>query len=907
MAGTITSDLEHGNSAGAIRLLRYTALIAVALIVIAANFVLFRQIDLQLQRSHTAESDSTAWVLSQIEVDLLRFVVAVHTADETQGDKEALDEVRLRYDLLYSRVDLVGKHQRLSGMGLVTSPEWQAISGPDGLMQRAMVLMDGDDAALIAALPTLFEQAQALTRSIRGVVIASLKDSLRVVETQRGEMRASMQVFSAVALALLGIMAAMIITIYLQSRARENHRKELAQAVFNLRTTIDSSLEAAVILDHEGRVIGCNRAGAEMFSWEEGGRVVRYLADVVQEAKRGAAGMAEIAKACAEGSSGNQGRITLTGSRANGDAFPLEVSLALARSAAGTPIAIAFLRDISERVEREDTLREARNAALKGEEAKSRFLALMSHEMRTPLNGLLSAVELLTAGTTLDPKQDWLIKIIDDCGRATLDQVNNVLELTKLQANDKLSYPATDFCLNEVVTSLISQFDAEARKRGNTFVSRFTGVEMPMLRGKKHLLMRVLSQLLSNAVKFTERGIITLSVDVQTGRLPDTCALRISVSDTGVGIAEEDKSRIFRAFETVDASYTRLQEGSGLGLGLAKLAVEAMGGRINVTSRKGEGSTFSVFLTLPVVPNPQPADVTLLPRRTQWRPLSVLVVEDNLVNRVLLVELLTLKGHRVLEARDGAEGVELANTAQLDAILMDVSMPVMDGLDATRAIRAGGPSKDVPIIGVTANADQERYDYFRSSGMNEVMSKPVDLTRLEAVLMAHVGPADTTPESAAAPEPKHLRLVSVAPALVENEAASSPAPQKPVAAVPAALSLPESLPPLLDFEILDDLQDALGADYMAKMTRRFVDDTEAALAAMHDCATAGDLPGAAQVAHKNAGAAASLGLRALHKLFVAYERQAKQGDGGSAEETKAMIVRIKQETFEMLRERGLTA
>lgn len=882
-----------------VRTLRFVALVGVALLVVAANIFVFRQIDEQMMRASTADSDSTPWVLSQIEVDLLAYIVALQVAESNPGDAKALAEVRLKYDLFFSRANLAEHHIKLVDLPFVTTDQWKAIVGPEGMLQQALPLIDGPDAELAAAVPDLLAKSRGIYKTLRSPIVQSLLASAKMIEAQRGELRASLQVFSAVSLGFLGVLAALIITIYLQSRERERNRQELAQAVYNLRTTIDSSLEAAVILDYEGRVIGCNRAGAQMFGWEEGGRVVRYFSDVVREVKRGPSGIEEIADACATLHGQDQRRITLTGFLQNGSRFPLELSLARARSAAGLPIAIAFLRDISERVEREETLRQARNAALQGEEAKSRFLTVMSHEMRTPLNGLLSALDLLSSGTKLDQKQEWLVQIIENCGRTTLEQVNNVLELTRLQSTEGKSYPQTDFDLMELVESTVVQFEAEARKRHNQIVVRSTGIDSPRLYGQRPLVARVLRNIVSNAVKFTDGGLITIAIDAQIGRTSDSCALRISVTDTGVGIAPGDRDRIFRAFETLDSSYARLQEGSGLGLGLAKLAAEAMGGRITVSSREGEGSTFALFLNLPVAKSKKPLEPVTTHDPTVARPLSVLVVEDNPINRELLVELLQMRGHSTQEAADGAKGVEMAMARRYDVILMDISMPIMDGLQATRTIRAGGVSAHVPIIGVTANEDPEKRAQFLAAGMSEVLSKPINFSDLELALKnIEPGAPPVEPAAAREVEPVKLRLVSDSDAVAPTQKVANDLPQ---------VELPKDLPPLLDAEMLADLEDALGAAYMSKMATRFVAETNETLTAIQSRAQEGDLSKAAELAHKNAGAAASLGLRALHRLLVSYENQAKAGDSGSAEQTKQMIERIKGETFELLRERGLTA
>lgn len=906
MNDLISSADVHDRSGRSLRLLRVLALAVLTFVIIGANILMFRQIDVQLARSYTAETDSTIWNVAQVEVELLRFEIAVHDLLSDPESAAYLKQLRLQFDLLYSRAQIANGSDRLADLPLVASENWQLLVGDDGLINFGLPLVDGKDEALIANLPELLSRSKTIIKTLRPVIVASLISSVELSEGQRNELQSSLQFFSAVALGLMGVMSGMIITIYLQSRARERNRQELAQAVFNLRTTIDSSLEAAIILDHNGRIIGCNRAGAEMLNWSEDDPVPHYLTETLHDLPQGAEGLQKLAKECAEG----KGRVLDKGFRADGTPFPIEISVAFARSAAGLPIAIAFLRDISERVERENTLREARNAALKGEEAKSRFLAMISHEIRTPLNGLLSAVELLRAGATLNEKQAGLVRVIENCGKSTLDQVNNVLDLTSLRSVDDKSQPEVEFSLLEMLQGVADQFEADAAARGNEILIKQSGVIPEKVSGRNQLVRRVLVNLVSNAVKFTEDGTITIGVDCQPGRHSGSVAIRLSVADTGIGIDDQDCDRIFKAFETLDSSFSRLQQGSGLGLGLAKLAAESVGGRITVTSKPNHGSTFAFFLTLPVVQAAMKLPPAPESAKLPARALSLLIVEDNVVNRELLAEILRQKGHRITVAENGLEGVNLAAETAFDAILMDISMPVMDGLEATSTIRKGGQSQNVPIIAVTANADSLEQSEFEAYGFTEVMSKPLSITQLEKVLREHVNPvagpevsvidADPSPEKEAAMDTKtrpnagHLRLVTeeVVEAGADDQAAPTADPE---------------LPQLLDEEVIADLQEALGVEYMSKMAARYVSETETAIAALADREAAGDLSGAAQIAHKNAGAAASLGLRAMHRLLVTYENEAKVGDLQAALRTKQQIERIKKDTFDVLRERGLTA
>ncbi|WP_435256764.1 response regulator [Thioclava sp. FR2] len=896
-----------------VRVLRYAALGFLAVVVISANVILFRQIDLQLKRSYTAESDSTIWNISQVEVELLRFQNALNASQVAGNSKEALEAVRLSFDLLYSRAALISERRDRAHQILVESDDWNDFVAPDGFIETTVPLIDGADADLIAAIPELTLAVTNQIKALRNDIVASSVSSIRRTEDQREELQASLQLFSAVALGLLLVMATLIVVIGFQGRARERHRKELSQVVFNLRTTIDSSLEAAVILDHEGKIIGCNRAGAKMFSWEEGASQPRYFADVIVDIKRGSAGVLKIASACRSGN--ENGRITLNGRRPDGSQFPLELSLAQARSATGMPIAIAFIRDISELVEREKALKDARNAALLGEQAKSRFLAMISHEMRTPLNGLLSAVELLKSGAKLNSNQTWLLRIIENCGKTTLDQVNNVLDLTSLRKVDEKSLPDVDFKPVDLINVVVDQFLPEAGARGNKINTVFSGEANKMLTGKSALIKRILTNLLSNAVKFTENGTITVGLDCQPGRSDGTMSVRLSVADTGVGIADSDRDRIFNTFETLDTSYSRLQEGSGLGLGLAKLSAEAMGGRMTVSSRKDEGSTFALYLTMKLAEPLLPSETRPAHSETSaaLSPLRLLVVEDNAVNRELLVEILRQKGHEVFEARNGQEGVSEALQHRPDVILMDISMPVMDGLEATRRIRSYTSLPRMPIIAVTANAESVSDTEIAEVGIDAVLSKPVDIKNLENTIRNYVAlgapkariQPDTSKveaeQMAAESQNKtsHLRLVPPSDKL--NDVRSEDAVDEQIAETSVS---PAEL--LLDEAVFADLSDSLGKPYMKKLAARYVSEADAALAEIQDRQMAGDLQTAAAIAHKNAGAAASLGLRAMHRVLVTYEQEAKAGDHEAAQKTKERIETVKAETFDLLREMGLT-
>jgi PAS domain S-box-containing protein len=798
------------------RRLRFGALIALAAAVAICTLYIFGQIDIQLRRSHTADSDSTPWVLSQIEVEMLQLRQAMTEAATNPDDPALLQQVRLPYDLLFSRTTLAQEHSQTGHLAYRTSPVWAELVGDGGYLQAAMPLIDGPDETLGAALGRLGADLGDLAARMRPVLVTSVLEALREAKETREDLRTTLQTFSAVSIGLFGTLAGLVLTIHMQSRAREKSRRELARTVHNLRLTIDSSLDAAVILDRDGAVIGANSAGAELFRRACSGGTGCTLAMIVPGIASGSRGIDLLAEDCAA----RGGRITLSGRREDGSAFPLELSLVKARNADGRPIAIAFLRDIAERVARDQELRDARNAALQGEEAKARFLAVMSHEMRTPLNGMIAAMDLIEE-TRLDLRQARLVRIATSCARTALEQVNNVLELARLRSAGDAPIPETVFDPIGELRRLAGQVETDATRRGNS-VTLVAETPLPAhVLAPRTLFSRIFANLLSNAVKFTENGRIELrasAAPAQDGRIE----LTVRVSDSGIGIDPQDISRIFRDFETLDSSYARKQEGSGLGLGIAKLSAETMGGGIAVESRPGEGSTFTVTLKLQPAEEAAPEPASLPAGREP--ALTLLVVEENPINRELLAEALRLRGHRVILAENGAVGVEAARRDRPDAILMDVSMPVMDGLEATRRIRAENFAPGLPIIGVTASAGAEKQREFMAAGMTDVLVKPVSVARPGEVLRGLASGGTRTVEPAPSGED------------------------------------------LVDPAIFDELAEAFGQQGMDRMLARFRDETGVTLDALTEAAAKGDFEAATKYAHEHAGAAAALGLRGLHAL-----------------------------------------
>ena len=838
-------------------------------ITLAAMGYVFLGIDRQLERSSSVDSDNATWTISQVEVDTLKLQRAVLLAAERPGDPQALDDLRLSFDIFYSRFNVLARSDRLSVLP-INEILRDALWSDGAFFDRVTPLMDGDDAALMAALPAIADEMNGVADLVRANVVSSLQDLLTGGDAQRAELRRSLQLFAAASLGLLALMAGLSLVIILQNRAQSRRSETTERAVHNLRAIIESSLDALVICDAVGKVTDCNRAAEQLFGRNRADLGGLGLAEILSGDGTDDDPFATLHHMFHDGNAQLQdGRCQLSGHRRDGSHFPVEVALAEAKGAGGGQMFIAFIRDISERIEREESLRKARNDALKGEEAKARFLAVMSHEMRTPLNGLIAATELLQTSTDLDKRQTWLSEIMLSCGWAALDQVNNVLELTRLGSEQSDSYKLSDFSAVQIVRDLMLQNEPHAAKRGNRLRFEEPAGPLPRVTAPRQLFLRVLYNLVGNAIKFTDAGSVTVRLRadlVEDGR---KLHLAFDVTDTGIGIAEQDLERIFHNFETLDASYARMREGTGLGLGIAKLSAEAMGGSIHVVSTLGKGSTFTFEVMLPVAVEAAPSNAATAPGTGDENPpMHILVVEDNPINSLLLTEMLRLRGHVVANAVDGVEAVEKAAVTAFDLILTDISMPRMDGIEATRRIRQQGACRDVPIIGVTANADPDRMPEFLAAGMNDVLVKPVTRNALMTLIANHA-----------------RRAAQPAVALV----------------LPSATEAP-----ILNKTLFRETMQEMGAAFVERIADRLLIEAEALIGELEDHARNGAHEAAAKAAHKTAGAAAAIGLAGLHSVLSQYETAARDGDTAAMSAALDRVRSLLPRTLLELRENGLS-
>jgi signal transduction histidine kinase/ActR/RegA family two-component response regulator len=399
----------------------------------------------------------------------------------------------------------------------------------------------------------------------------------------------------------------------------------------------------------------------------------------------------------------------------------------------GHPLrALGVFTDITAQVEKENELTAAKEAAEAAARARTEFLANMSHEIRTPMNGVIGMASLLSQ-QELDPVSRSHVDVIRSSGESLLHIINDILDFSKLDAG-KMSIEKKEFSLNKLLQDAFNLIRQSAEDKNLALQSLNQAPVDARYIGDAHKIKQVLVNLLSNAVKFTARGKVELSVTAELDQsLIDT--LTFTVTDTGIGIDPLKLPTLFDAFIQEDTSITRKFGGTGLGLAISKALVEEMGGHITVDSHKGQGTAFAVHLKLPRSLTKPTADK---PRRVQTAPsnshLRVLVAEDNAVNQHVAVMMLKKLGYEAEIAEDGRKAITAVRREPYDIVFMDLQMPEMDGLEATRCIRAD-PSLHQPyIIALTANAMNADKEECLAAGMNHFLAKPVRIRDLQAVL-----------------------------------------------------------------------------------------------------------------------------------------------------------------------------
>jgi PAS domain S-box-containing protein len=517
-----------------------------------------------------------------------------------------------------------------------------------------------------------------------------------------------------------------------QTLAREEARKDAI-----LRTALD----CIVSMDAHGRIVEWNPAAEQTFGWEREEAIGRTLGEMMIPERFRAQHDGGLARYLATGEEKLIGkRIELAGLRRNGEEFPVEVAITVMTTEDG-PLFTAHLRDITERKRAEQELRESRDAARAGSDAKSSFVATMSHEIRTPMNAVIGMLELL-GHSKLNPDQREMLSAARESSRALLTLIDDILDFSKIEVG-KLELHPEPCSIARVVDGVISTFKHVASRKGVLLVPRVDPTLWPAHRVDPSRLRQILANLISNAIKFTPAGSVSLEVKViESARTRQT--LSFNVQDTGIGMSPETQKRLFEAFQQGESNTSRRFGGTGLGLAISRQLTQMMGGTIGVTSAKDLGTRVSVTLAAeqadpgairddPALGGRQGAALAVYtPAGTK-----VLIVDDHPINLAMLKRQLKVLG---VDADTAASGQEALAKWRRDAhhlVITDLQMPEMDGYAFARAIRAeqqAGAERKPTVVAFTANTHSEALERCTEAGMDDYLTKPTELVTLREKL-----------------------------------------------------------------------------------------------------------------------------------------------------------------------------
>lgn len=696
----------------------------VSLIVI---LLLGRVVVADLRELRSAQSDTVQWTLSQVEIEYLDFNLSLQAA--LVSDNPDLALLRKDFDVFYSRHDIISNGTVFAAVRQ-EEPFNLALKEIKTFLDHNTAAIDDDDSALISALPALAQETEALRPSVRSLYVAGLGHFADASDQLRSRLSATLWELSAVT-ALL-VVSLVALTAYSRatgavSRARG---RDLARANAHMQTILSTSLDGVIVSDSRGVVVDFNAAASTIFGYRPAEAIGQSIGDlIVPPALRKAhqAGMKRMVDT-GEKKLVGKGRVRIDAMRKDGSIFPVELALQSGRGADGD-ILIAFLRDISAQVAAEEELTEARDQALAGEKAKAEFLTVMSHEIRTPLSGLLGNLSLLSS-TALSSEQQQFQSNMEISGRQLLKHVNSILDIARFESG-RLPIQEETFHIGELLQEIVDSQSAGAEQRNTAMSWTWIGEALDWVKTDKGHLEQIILNFVGNAVKFTQNGRVDIEME-QVGLRGASPLVEIRVIDTGLGIEEADLERIFEEFETTNRAGGDTGS-TGLGLPIARRLATLLGGEIGVESTPGQGSVF--WLRLPIPEGHQPKQNQGSPSVASAQSLHLLLVEDNEMNAFVVDKMLRAEGHTVVIASNGFEAIDWAKKSDFDGILMDINMPKLDGLEATKRIRAEVKrARKTPIFAFSANVLPEDTNRFRESGMDGFIGKPVQIDELRAAL-----------------------------------------------------------------------------------------------------------------------------------------------------------------------------
>ena len=820
----MTKDLQnHSRRRWAFGLIGIAVLGALALVVLLSVKVMS-----DLRDRQSARTDNVQWTLTQVEVEFLFYLNALEAGvSDAEPNSENLDLIRRRFDLLYSRIDILDTSRLFET--LRGDPKFaEPLARVSDYLEASVPTIDAQDLNLRTGLPDLYETAQEISPQVRELSVSAISYFASQSDQRREETALSLFQLAVLSGGLFLTLTAVSAYLLVVNRKADRRGQAIRQANQRMNTILSTSLDAVIVVNAAGKVLEFNAAAQAIFGYSEAEAKGHSIGELIVPSHLRAAHNEGMERMQSGGDPHvvGKGRVQLEAMRKNGEVFPVELALQSAQ-AGDEEIVIGFVRDISQSVADQKELVSARDRALAGEKVKSDFLTVMSHEIRTPLNGLLGNLTLLK-NTRTTKQQSQFVRNMEISGQILQNHVDAVLDIARFEAG-KLSVAHEPTDLNAMLQDLVDGQSGNAASRGNSISWQWVGRAYPHVATDTHRLRQILLNLVGNAIKFTENGRVSIEIErCEPADQAKAYVYEVRVVDTGAGIAEDEIDAIFDDFYTSDPSIGRTVGGTGLGLGIARRFAQVMGGEVGAESTLGEGSVF--WLRVPLQPSARDQLLEAAQINTETvRPLNLLVVEDNEINLEVICNMLALDGHRVTTAENGQVGVDKASSQSFDAILMDISMPKMDGPTAARHIRNGqGLSAGVPIIAVSANVLPDAVETFRAAGMTAFIGKPISVDALR----------------------KALSVVTRTEGQVLQSAQPDP---------------------------LAELKDSVGPEVFARLHAKFIAEGDGLVEQLETGTfDQSDLNQIAQACHKLAGSAATFGAEEFREALIAVETAARE-------------------------------
>ncbi len=704
------------------------ALTMLSVLLFAVACMLTVQVFLKLDEYSSARVDNMQWTISQIEVDHAKFLSAAKDLHHARDGK--IDTLRRRYNGFYSRVDILEQSQKYAA-ALSDERTVEALEVVRQTLTELMPIFDGSDSVLVERGHEVEAAVAGLAEPVREISIQSVGISATQRDLERAVLSEKLWHLILLSLLTLAALFTMAILLWRLGQRYRRHAADSRATRNRLSTILNTSQDTILVVRKDGSVATANRAAKEKFALVQPGGTLKNVDQVLRwQNEQGDLQPVTgemLFSSCANGPNRCS---NLTAVDGEGKKFPVEMSADLA-SHSHSELCVCFLRDISRRLAAQTEVEQARDKALAVEREKARFLGVISHEMRTPLTGLLGALDLL-GEYSLTADQSQLVKTMKNSGDLLLNRINEALDLTVAGAG-KLALKTENFDLDQLIDEVVSGLEYEAHVKNTDLVVAHSEDSLQNVCGDRDRVQQVLLNLVSNAIKFTDTGQVSMLAFRPTS-VRGADMVEIHIRDTGIGINQSDVPRIFEDFVRLPGTTDTEEPGIGLGLGIVRQLVELMGGEIGVDSEENAGSLFWVRLPLPVAK----AQGDTLESSLGKKPgtaLNILLAEDNETSRFVLTEMLRQDGHAVVAVTNGKEALSEVAKTNFDLILMDVWMPEMNGIEATRKIRqVDSASNGSDIVFLTAYSQGDRDAELFEAGGNAVCSKPIRLAQLRALL-----------------------------------------------------------------------------------------------------------------------------------------------------------------------------